>query len=418
MKKTIALSLTLALAGAFTCLTSDLPISTPNEIVSTCSVEDVTPTNQNSRTYNSTKNTINDTNSNLNTNVDGTNQNTTTPNKTISNINENNKGSSPYGINNGNSGVLPNESNTNNSNLDSMVRTNNIDTYKNNTVNNIDGKTYNNNGAVVSNNLRNLNNGVNTNSTNRNVNNSNSNGTNLAERNNNSSTSTDSNDSLNSNTTNTNSTNNTHTKTTFDSNKISNTDYSVKSDTKSNIKTNYAKDDSESSIFELNSSLANLNREMNEKMEQARENISKVVDKTIELDDDKIELLNAYSKVVHCLSMKLAENHFELMHNAGKIAIIQSEGVDDSLAPAYQEMKYTLKTREVCLECLNEALDELNRIFDNVDYTQTRNSTYSKETNITKTSVVNAKPQTKEYRMSEPVPTTHKAHSTPRASFI
>ena len=157
--------------------------------------------------------------------------------------------------------------------------------------------------------------------------------------------------------------------------------------------------------------IVSLNREMNEKMDTARENVEKVMDKTIELSEDKIELLNAYSRIVHCLSIKLAENHFELMHNAGKLAVMQSENLDNNLSPAYQEMKCTLRTRQVCLECLNETLDELNKLFDEVESNTTESRAY-------KVSSASAKPQTKEYKMSEVNEPEHEIHSTPRAKFV
>ena len=409
MKKTIALSLTLALAGAFTCLASNIPQKDYASFTTTCSVDDtqntsptkIAPINQDDDDINEKKttpgsdNNVNNNAVNNSNNVNsikdnGVNRiNNGNLNNNTNNLATNNKGTSPYGINNGNAGVLPNQNNNLSTNLDSMVRTNNIDTYKNNTVTNIDGTTYNNNGVALNqNNNSNLNpnrqvsNYYKTNDIDDNVN---QNSKTTAE-----SFKKTNNDSLN---TKNDSTDNTK---------------STRNTTKS-LKSNYSKIDS-TSLAELNSNLSNLNREMNDKMEIARENIEKVVDKTIELDDDKVDLLNAYSRVIHCLNIRLAENHFELMHAAGKLAVMQSEAESDSLlGPAYHEMTCTLRTREVCLECLIEALDELNNIFS-------ANSDENYAQNYSKATAVSAKPKTKEYHLNYK-PTMHEAHSTPRAKL-
>ncbi len=420
MKKTIALSLTLALAGAFTCLGSDIvPKNYESVNAYVTETEDTTESTQeydltknDSRGVNrignpNTEKTIDDTptsknsanTTNVNRNVKNENENSVNGLNT-QNIYTNNQGSSPYGIHNGNSGVLPNTNNTQNSNIDSMVRTNNIDTYKNNSVTNIDGKTYNNDGGVVSNNQNSASNNPNVNKTNMTA----------PNRNNTNSTKTDNTDSIARSDTPSYSLSNTQ-------NRQNNSQSEVKTNYGYNEKTNFPTTSntrkttySDSSITQLNASLSSLNREMNDKMELARENIGKIADNTLELDDDKIDLINAYSRVVHCLSIKLAENHFELMRSAGRLALLQSELESDAeLSPAYLDLSCTLRTREVCLQCLINALDELNSVFGETD-------TDSNETRSARVTATSAKPETKEYHLNNE---SHgEAHSTPRAKFI
>ncbi len=400
MKKTLALSLTLALAGAFTCLTSDLPKQF--DATTTCSIETEQTKTTNKPVQQNNDNLTNRTNkSDIDDDLnDSSNLNNRTNN--TNNLTSNDKGSSPYGINNGNSGVMPNQTQSNtNSTLDSMVRTNNIDTYKNNTVTNIDGTTYDNNGVRVYQNSTTTSPNFSTNNENQMQNgetnqNSSKNSVNPINEQNSNSTKQDDNNS-----------------------KITDTDYtkendSLKIDTKTNTDLRTMRSTYSNDVSELNSSLSALTKEMNEKMDTARENIDKVINNSVELDDDKIELLNAYSRVIHCLSLKLAENHFELMHAAGKLAIIQSETDNDELlSPAHQEMKCTLRTREVCLECMIETLDEMNKLFDNSTPSSEQKRTYSKVSSV-------SAPVTKEYHLNKPIEKqiVHEAHSTPRAKFV
>lgn len=385
-------------------------------------------TTQNSANTNST-NTLNN-NANINSNQNYNNG--------TNNLSTNNQGTSPYGINNANSGVLPNQGNGNkvvndtinsgkNGNLDSMVRTNNIDTYKNNTNTNIDGNTYNNNGGVVNNGVDNLNGNNTANNTNslNNVNTpnnttNNTNTTNNATTNNNENkpnTNTP-NNTLNNNTTQNNVTPQTNNNTNKpNTNTINN---GVKTNDNANQNTT-----NQQNIAEINDRLANLNSELNNKMETARQNMDKVINKTVELDENQVKQIDRYSHVLQCMTKKLAQSHFDLMRSAGLLALTQStEGNSADVSPIYLEMKGILLSREVFFECANEALDKLNGIFDNLNNTtqntqnqaSTNENTTIQNQNVDKqptSPILSTRPNTS---IRNPVATTQNTMSLSKAS--
>ena len=470
MKKTLILSLTFVLAGAFTGLATDMNAmhknlnmaefsksvlaiepETAEENIDenyTISKEDFSiRKNGNTPNRRQNSNSVNNSNNTRNTNSSdriGRNNNTSS-NSNLRNENntlsENDQSTSPYGINSGNRGVLPNgaDSTSPNNNVNSMVRTNNIDTYKNNTVTNIDGRVYDSNGVLVKDNTNaNITNSANdstfnnynmtTNSTQNfdtaTSNNQNSNQTNNMRnssvdtiQNSNTTPDTNKNTTINPtrdiNTTQTNNSNSTldnNTKLTPNSNLNDTRNLDID---KKDIQIDSVKRSTETKnedFTSLNDRLSNLTQSMNEKMNTARDNIARVLDQSVNLDDRQITLLNAYSRVIHCLDIKLAQNHFELMRSAGYLAVLQSEeGTTANVDPINLEMRCILNTREVCLNCMIDALDELNGLFDGID-----NETSNTKMMHSSVIATSAAPQTKEYRSTNPNP-AHSAHNLPKA---
>jgi len=445
-----------------------------------------------------------------NTNKNGTNNSST--NRTDNNlIAANPQGTSPYGIGQANRGVLPNNTTNSNSNLDSMVRVNNIDTYKNTTNSNIDGRVYNNDGAVVgtgnglnttNSNIKNITPRQNTVSQNTNstpngissvngenggrviIDSSNTSTSNkitdntssLAPSRNNRGIAPNANSAPNSTTLNTNAnnslnideltnknarattspsastnynttsniTNNSRDnrlstnytvvdKPTVDNTQNQTTNYTNKNTTTTNSgnnvnrpntinsatpqnNTNFSRDKLDtvnqpfstqsnstqnsnnlkprSSVFnntdttttaestttlnndysvyqnkitELNSRLSTINATVDDNLKIARQNIQRVIDGEIALNDTQAEQINEYSRLLKKITHKLTENEFELMHSAGKIALANSmQNNDKNLNAVYLDMQYTLTCREHCLNCANDAISAINAVFLNI----------------------------------------------------
>ena len=100
-------------------------------------------------------------------------------------------------------------------------------------------------------------------------------------------------------------------------------------------------------------------------MVTARENMDKVINNTVQLEENQIKLINGYSHVLQCMNKKLAESHFDLIHSAGRLALVQSlQGNDADVNPIYLEMRATLLSREIYYNCANEAIESLNKIFE------------------------------------------------------
>ena len=457
MKKILALSLTFALASAFVGISDGIKTNSQNALrdqidelhilASTVETNDkelainneytinkandyrILPrnidtyredTNQNQVRNNTNNGAVVNNQTTANQTTNNTNSNLNTQNGT-NNLSYNNQGTSPYGINNANSGVLPNQgngnktidgviANNNTNNLDSMVRTNNIDTYKNNANTNIDGNVYNNNGGLVNNGANNIannaNNGVVTNVPNANntLNNNAQNSTNPNTTDTNRNVVVDNN--VKNNTTDTvdnnkNTTNSTTTTTNTTKNDTTNsttnqaTDDTTKSTT--DITQNFVLDMAtiQQDIADLNDRISAQNEEMNQSMELARANMAKLLDNSVTLEQAKIKLINGYSHTLQCMTQKLAQNHFDLMHSAGMLALVQStEGNNADLSPIYLEIKGTLLSREIYFDCANDALKAINGVFGDTNDVSTlelnKNNTKPTETinnskNTTKT---------------------------------
>lgn len=316
-----------------------------------------------------------------------------TNNNAVNSINSANSGTSPYGIGNANSGVLPNANNGNKvvngssnidtynkSNLDSMVRTNNIDTYKNNQNTNADGTIYNNNGAVVGN-LNNTNNVANNTATNIN-------GTNTNTANTNSTTNNGVNN-INTRPSNTNGTTTTNNSTTIDranstspqytkdnkTNPYNKTTLSTQNTTNNTTQVDYT--DLERNIDELNSKLSTLNTTLDQGIDTARANIQRVIDGEVVLSAEQAAKVNGYSRLLRKMTHKLTENKFELMHCAGEIAFSRSDSQSKArdLSPVYLDMQYTLTCREHCINCAIQALDAINQVFSSIPTDSTTTDT-------------------------------------------
>ena len=377
-------------------------------------VQNINYANGTNRVVNQTSSLNNVVNDGTTTNLNGVNSTNSINQNGTNNLSYNNQGTSPYGINNANSGVLPNQgngnktidgviANNNSNNLDSMVRTNNIDTYKNNTNTNIDGNVYNNNGGLVNNGA---NNGVVTNVPNANntLNNNAQNTTNPNTADTNRNVVVDNNVKNNTTDIVDNNKNTTNSATT--------TTNTIKNDTTNNT-TNQASDNAtknttditqsfvldmatiQQDIADLNDRISAQNEEMNQNMELARANMAKLLDNSVTLEQEKIKLINGYSHTLQCMTQKLAQNHFDLMHSAGMLALVQStEGNNADLSPIYLEIKGTLLSREIYFDCANDALKAINGVFGDTNDVSTlelnKNNTKPTETinnskNTTKT---------------------------------
>ncbi len=377
---------------------------------STNGVQNINNTNGTNRVSNQTSSLNNVVNDGTTANLNGVNSINNINQNGTNNLSYNNQGTSPYGINNANSGILPNQgngnktvdgviANNNTNNLDSMVRTNNIDTYKNNANTNIDGNVYNNNGGLVNNGANNItnntNNGVASNVPNAN-NTINNNAQNTTTPN-----TTDTNrnvvvdDNVQNNTTDSvdNDKNNTNTTATTDTTKTditNNTTNQTTDDTTKNttdITQNFVLDMAtiQQDIADLNDRISAQNEEMNQNMELARANMAKLLDNSVTLEQAKIKLINGYSHTLQCMTQKLAQNHFDLMHSAGMLALVQStEGNNADLSPIYLEIKGTLLSREIYFDCANDALKAINGVFGDTNDVSTlelnKNNTKPTET--------------------------------------
>lgn len=380
-------------------------------------VQNINNVNSTNRVANQTSSLNNGVNNGTTNNLNGVNNTNSINQNGTNNLSYNNQGTSPYGINNANYGVLPNQgngnktvdgviANNNTNNLDSMVRTNNIDTYKNNTNTNIDGNVYNNNGGLVNNGANNIANNTN-NGVVSNVPNANNNAQNTTNSN-----TTDTNrnivvdDTVKNNTTGTvdnnkNTTNSatTTTDTTKNDTTNSTTNQATNDTTKSttDITQNFVLDMAtiQQDIADLNDRISAQNEEMNQNMELARANMAKLLDNSVTLEQAKIKLINGYSHTLQCMTQKLAQNHFDLMHSAGMLALVQStEGNNADLSPIYLEIKGTLLSREIYFDCANDALKAINGVFGDTNDVSTlelnKNNTKPTETtnsakNTTKT---------------------------------
>ncbi len=467
MKKILALSLTLALASTFgICgtLASDEQTTLRQEIdklhasandlndigccssllfdngmalnkvnngytIAPSSTQNSTQADETDNQKSATGNEVNRNDPNSARNLANSNRNTATANDTTNNIATTTQGTSPYGIGQANSGVLPNNANNarnnanavqpRNTNLDSMVRTNNIDTYKNNINTNLDGRIYNNDGAMVGtntqgvdtmnniNNGRNAVNGVNYGAIQNGVNSQTTSkvtandgisprtnnaprqttlntttptpSTTFATQNINDATS----DRIN---TQNNVANQTSTSKGYATEKATTTESvmnntnrtttatprttkifttSVDSgETQNSTNANYT--EIQGRIDELNNRLSSLNATMDESLTLARTNIERVINKEITLNDTQASQINSYSRLLRKITHKLTENEFELMQSAGEIALAQSnQNKATDLSAVYLDMQYTLTCREHCINCANDALNAINSIFEN-----------------------------------------------------
>ena len=339
--------------------------------------------------------------------VDNTN---TAQNGVVQNANATNNGNyvnSNYannGINNANfsnNGAYANNNYANNVNyannngygrttIDSMVKTNNIDTYRNNT-NNVYNSTNNSgintqNGGISSNYVSN--NGtrnVGTNTTN--TQNSNTNRTTNTNQN----TQTNSSSNLNNTSktttpppsTNTNSTNNSKSTTT------SVLDSSTKqSSTKTNELTNPAKAtvDENSSIQSLQSQLKAQKDEFNTRIQNINNILNNYENKTIELTDEQAIRMNDYLNLIEKLSFKLIRSHSLIAWDLDMFWNGTTFSDNDTTSAHYLEIKNQLGSRIICFDCLNEALDQVAAILkDNLS--NSRNTeTKSLDTTNLKTS--------------------------------
>lgn len=347
-------------------------------------------------------------NNNLNNNLtnNGLNNNNT-QNNNINNMAQSNKGTSPYGIGNANAGVLPNNGNGNqviNSNpninnndsitnnntstnkanrtnhsggIDSMVRTNNIDTYQNNQNRNIDNVNYDNNGNV---NRQNINNQMYANTTD--TNNQNANKTNIT-----------------SNETTTNNQRTKDIKTTTPRQRLALWSINGK-----NIEQDATSPQLQS---ELESQRARLEQNINTLQQYLDNNGG-----TIELSDEASKQLSGYAQVIHNLTGKLMKNHFELSRsmfwfsnanaqsNANNTTSTDTDST--SVSPDYLVIKSILGTRILYMDTINQALEQVNNLlsnelnktttpdtdntdnrFDNISTTNNTQNTTNQNTNIT-----------------------------------
>lgn len=340
------------------------------------------------------------------TNTSGYNNNNyNTSNVQNGNLTNNNmgyaaKGTSPYGIGNANSGVLPNNgngnqtldqnyanNNTRGTNLDTMVRTNNLDTYKNNANRNIDNNIYDNNGGNITNPMLANNNEVN----NANTNNL-TNTTPLAKA---PSTST---------------TNNINTKSSITSNYVSpKTTNNTKTNQNTILKNNTTQKDvnyQNTTMSNLHSQLTTQREEFNQKIEKINSILAQYDNQTIKLDGEQATLMNGYIDVIQKLTQKLMRSRYLMAFDIENFWDSTTFDLNDTKNPYYLEAKSVLGGRIICLDCINEALDRIMDILNSNSNTQndtnttTRNNSQAvvnsnTKTNNTTSNVTNYNSQTK-----------------------
>ena len=290
------------------------------------------------------------------------------------------KGTSPYGIGNANSGVLPNNgngnqtvdninynttANTQTKNLDSMVRTNNLDTYKNNANKNIDNNTYDNNGGNILNRMY-ANDTINPN-TQPTTNNTTPSTRNIAKTQTNTQTS-----NTRTNTTNVSKkqTNNTLSKTTQDSTTLP---------TQNNT------------ISSLQSQLTTQRDEFNQKIEKINSILQQYDNKTLELNGEQATMMNGYVDVVQKLTHKLMRSRYIMAFDVENFWNNTAFDLNDTSNPYYLEIKIVLGERIICLDCINEALDNIVDILNNqTSSTQAQRNTSSGTNQNTTTQTKNA----------------------------
>lgn len=393
MKKIIALSLTFALAGglATTINTTSKNIENCTEY-NACALEfseinkdliigeGFAVMHQNGKFNVVPKKPANLVVDNGNTTTDGNglfnNQNQT------NNLSNNTSGTSPYGIGNANSGVLPNKTNSTTTtlprqnNLDSMVRTNNIDTYKNRTSQNLDG-TYDNNGNKIANNSginANYTSPTNTNQTiqqnavmqNQNTIPQNTAGINkttqpqLTQQNQtiNQSSGTQ-NMAANQTQNNAQNLTQTNTKTTALENKAKATQTATQNSTIENLQTQ----------------LTEQKEKFNTKIQNINNMLNKIDGGTISLNGDQATKMNGYLDVIEKLSHKLMQTHSFVTLDVENFWNNSKFNPTDANSPYYLEIKSQLGTRIICFDCLNEALDNVAKILEEYSNTteQTKN---------------------------------------------
>ena len=400
MKKLIALSLTFALTGALgstvcanldpahtceecsalafdeeqTTIDRDLLIGNGFMILHQDGVCNIVPRKPYNLNVNNGGNTTVNTDAINNNAIDNANNttfnnanNTAFNNTNNQNIAYSNKGTSPYGIGNANSGVLPNNGNgnqtvdnnmlnrnTNQGNLDSMVRTNNVDTYKNNANQNIDNNVYNNNGTKINNTTNGTNNGLTSNyiapttKNNNNTNVQNGTNTNLQPK----------------------------TATQNTNNVISNR---VRANTSSDL-TNTQN----TTIQTLQNQLTAQKQEFNTKIQNINNLLNNYEGQTITLDAEQSTLMNGYMGVIEHLTQKLMKSRIIVAMDVDTLTNNTFDTTSTN-SPYYLELKSMLGSRIVCFDCLNEALDNVAEILQNYANTNTTTNNTTLNNNATTT---------------------------------